>query len=113
MVTEPCSYPFSSHPAFIGQVKVPKWLELNWLLSLFGQSRRSVAKNYLDFVEKVNIAYLDNLAKDISDVDLGKYFGNICGAAVTARYKHVLEQIRQNRRLKGKVNRDRNRIVNN
>ena len=66
MVTELCSYPFSSYPAFIGQVKAPKWLELNWLLSLFGQSRRSAAKNYRDFVEKVDIASVENPAKDIS-----------------------------------------------
>ena len=54
MVTEPYSYPFSSYPAFISQVKAQKWLELNWLLSLFGQSRRSAPKNYRDFVEKVD-----------------------------------------------------------
>ena len=66
MVTELGSYPFSSYPAFIGQVKAPKWLELNWLLSLFGQSRRSAAKNYRDFVEKVDIANLENPARDIS-----------------------------------------------
>jgi hypothetical protein len=56
------------------------------------------------------------LARELSGeigVDLGKYFGNICGAAVTASYKHVPEQISRNRRLKGKVDRDRNRIVNN
>jgi REP element-mobilizing transposase RayT len=196
MVAELCSYPFSSYPAFIGQVKAPKWLELNWLLSLFGQSRRSAAKNYRDFVEKVDIANVENPAKDISGgfilggvefvnwikesflsnrvekkeipqlrllkprktpvaiveavcqefncqadqilrkgakkntardvaiylarelsgesgVDLGKYFGNICGAAVTVRYKQISEQISRNRRLKGRVNRVKNRIVNN
>jgi hypothetical protein len=26
--TELCLYPFSSYPAFIGQVKAPKWFEL-------------------------------------------------------------------------------------
>ncbi len=181
-------YPFSSYPAFIGQVKAPKWLDLNWLLSLFGQSRRSAAKNYRDFVEKVNIVSVENPARDISDglilggvefvnwvkesflsnrrekkeipqlrqlkprktpvaiveavcqefncqadqilrkgakkntardvaiylakelsresgVDLGKYFGNICGAVVTGRYKQISEQISRNRRLKGRVNR--------
>ena len=72
MVTELCSYHFSSYPAFIGQVKAPKSLEINWLLSLFGQSRRSAAKNYCDFVEKVDIANLENPAKDISGVDIGK-----------------------------------------
>jgi hypothetical protein len=29
MVTELCSYPFSSYPVFIGQVKAPKWLDFN------------------------------------------------------------------------------------
>ena len=66
MVTELCSYLFNSYPAFISQVKAPKWLEINWLLSLFGQNCRSAAKNYLDFVEKVDIASVENPAKDIS-----------------------------------------------
>ena len=66
MVTELCSYPFSSYPAFIGQVKPPTWLEINWLLSLFGQSRRSAAKKHRDFVEKIDIANLENPAKDIT-----------------------------------------------
>ena len=74
MVAELCSYPFSSYPAFIGQVKTPKWLELNWLLSLFGQSRRSAAKNYRDFVEKVDIASVENPAKGSQE----KY-GTRCG----------------------------------
>ena len=196
MVTELCSYPFSSYPAFIGQVKAPKWLELNWLLSLFGPSRRAAARNYRDYVEKVDIANLENPARDISGgfilgrvefvnwvkesflsnrgekketpqirqlkprttpiaiveavcqeincqaeqilrkgakrntardvaiylarelsgesgVELGKYFGNICGAAVTVRHKHISELIRRNRRLKGRINRVRGKIVNN
>ena len=196
MVTELCSYPFSSYPAFIGQVKAPTWLEINWLLSLFGQSRRAAARNYRDYVEKVDIANLENPAKDItggfilgsvefvnwvkesflsyrrekkeipqirqlkprttpiaiveavcqefncqaeqilrkgakrntvrdvaiylarelsgeSGVELGKYFGNICGAAVTVRHKHISELIMRNRRLKGRINRVRGKIVNN
>ena len=66
MVPELGSYPFSSYPAFIGQVKAPTWLEINWLLSLFGQSRRSAAKKHRDFVEKIDIANLENPAKDIT-----------------------------------------------
>ena len=66
MVTEPCSYLFNSYPAFISQVKVPKWLEINWLLSLFGQNRRSAAKNYRDFVEKVDITSVEHPVKDIT-----------------------------------------------
>ena len=54
MVTELGSYPFSSYPAFIGQDKEPKWLEISWLISLFGQSRRGAAKNYRDFASYCN-----------------------------------------------------------
>jgi len=36
----------------------------NWLLYLLGRSRRSAAKNYLDFVEKVDVANLKNPATD-------------------------------------------------
>lgn len=188
MVTELSAYSFSSYPAFIGHVKVPNWLELSWLLSLFGKSRKNAAKNYREFVEKVDVASVEDPGKDIrggfilggaefvnwvkesflsnrtgkkeipqlrqlkprkspdaivaavcrefnclteqilrkgakkntardvaiylarelsgeSSVDLGIYFGNICGAAITGRYNHTSEQIRRNRRLKGRVNR--------
>ena len=83
-----------------------------------GQSRKGAAKNYLDSVEKVDIPGLENPSKDISGgfilggVDLGKYFGNICGAVVTVRYKNISEQSSRNRRLKGRVNRIKNKIVN-
>ena len=56
------------------------------------------------------------LARELSresGVDLGKYFGNICGAAVTVRHKKISEQISRNRRLKGRVNRVKNKIINN
>jgi REP element-mobilizing transposase RayT len=195
MVTELSTYPFSSYPALIGQVKAPNWLESTWLLSLFGKSRRNAAKNYRDFVEKADIASVENPGKDItggfilggaefvnwvketflskkgekkeipqlrqlkprrspdmivaavcrefncqaeqilrkgakkntardvaiylarelsgeSGVDLGIYFGNISGAAITGRYNHTSEQIRGNRRLKGRVNRIKKTIVN-
>ena len=57
--------------------------------------------------------YLARELSGKSGVELGKYFGNICGAAVTARYKDISEQISRNRRVKGRVNRVMNRIVNN
>jgi chromosomal replication initiation ATPase DnaA len=57
--------------------------------------------------------YLARELSGESGVDLGKYFGNICGAAVTVRYKHISEQISRNRRLKGRVNRVKNKIINN
>jgi chromosomal replication initiation ATPase DnaA len=33
--------------------------------------------------------YLARELSGESGVDLGKYFGNICGAVVTVRYKHI------------------------
>jgi hypothetical protein len=98
MVAELCSYPFSSYPAFIGQVKAP-----NQIL------RKGVKKNTARDVA----IYLARELSGESGVDLGKYFGNICGAAVTGRYKQFSEQISRNRWLKGRVNRIKNRIVNN
>lgn len=57
--------------------------------------------------------YLARELSGESGADLGKYFGNICGAAATVRYKQISEQISRNRRLKGRVNRVKNKIVNN
>jgi chromosomal replication initiation ATPase DnaA len=57
--------------------------------------------------------YLAGEMSGESGVDLGKYFGNICGAAVTVRYKHVSDQNSRNRRLKGMFNRVMNKIINN
>jgi hypothetical protein len=95
MVTELASYPFSSYPAFIGQAKAP-----NQIL------RKGAKKNMARDVA----IYLALELSGESGVDLGKYFGNICGAAVTGRYKQISEQISRNRRLKVRVKR---RIVNN
>jgi chromosomal replication initiation ATPase DnaA len=98
MVAELCSYSFSSYPAFIGQVKTP-----NQIL------RKGAKKNTAGDVA----IYLARELSGESGVDLGQYFGNICAAAVTVRYKQISEQIRRNRWLKGRVNRVKNRIVNN
>ena len=57
--------------------------------------------------------YLARELSGESGVELGKYFGNICGAAVTVRHKHISELIRRNRRLKDRINRVRGKIVNN
>jgi hypothetical protein len=96
MLTELCSFPFSSYPAFISQVKALKWLEFSCQAEQF---LRLGAKN--NPVRDAAI-YLARELSGESGVDLGKYFGNICGAAVTVRYKHISEQISRNRRLKGK-----------
>ena len=107
MVTELCSYPFSSYPAFIGQVKAPTWLEINCKAEkiLRKGAKRNTARDVA--------IYLARELSGESGVDLGKYFGNICGAAVTVRYKHISDQISRNRRLKGRVNQVMNKIINN
>jgi putative transposase len=48
-----------------------------------------------------------------SGAQLGKYFGNISGAGITVRYNHVVEDVSCNRRLKGRTNRIKKRIMNN
>jgi hypothetical protein len=88
--TELCSYPFSSYPAFIGQVRASNQIQ-----------RKGAKKN----TPREVAIYLTRKLSGESGVDLGKYFGNICGAAVTGRYKQISEQISRNRRLKGRVNR--------
>ena len=98
MVAELCSYPFRSYPASIGQVKAT-----NQIL------RKGAKKNTARDVA----IYLVRELSGESGVDLGKYFGNICGAAITGRYKQISEQISRTRQLKGRVNRVKNRIVNN
>ena len=107
MVTELCSYPFSSYPAFIGQVKARKWLEFNC------QAEQILRKGAKRNTARDVAIYLARELSGESGVNLGKYFGNICGAAVTVRYKHISEQISRNRRLKGRVNRVMNKIINN
>lgn len=58
------TYPFSSYSAFIGKVKPPKWLEINWLLSLFGKDRKTACINYRDYVEGIDIADVKDPGKD-------------------------------------------------
>ena len=56
------------------------------------------------------------LARDLideSNVALGKYFGHISGAAITVRYKHMVERIANDHPLKERVDRIRRRIINN
>lgn len=65
MVEQPASYPWSSYPAFIGKQKAPDWLEMDWLLSLFGKGRRRACKAYQAFVESVVPAAVENPVKDV------------------------------------------------
>ncbi|MBW1859102.1 MAG: transposase [Deltaproteobacteria bacterium] len=196
MVEQLVSYPWSSYPAFTGKRKAPDWLEMDWLLSLFGKKRKEAFTAYRRFVEGVEPTQVDNPADDVvggfilgsvefvnwvkntylskrpeekeipqlrelrprltaddvvtavceefncdtdmivqkgrkgntardaaiylardltglSGVKLGDYFGNISGAGVTVRYGHVAKAISRNRRLRGKINRIKKRIIKN
>lgn len=57
--------------------------------------------------------YLARELTGVSGVQLGKYFGNISGAGITVRCSHVGKDVSHNRRLKGRTNRIRKRIINN
>ena len=48
-----------------------------------------------------------------SGVELGRYFGSICGAGITSRYNQIAKEIQRNRKLKGKISRLKKRIINN
>lgn len=65
MVDALADYQWSSYRAFIGRVKAPDWLEIDWLLSLFGKKRKPAAKNYQNFVEEVDIDKLENPAEEM------------------------------------------------
>ena len=60
MVSTSSEYKWSSYPAFIGKIKAPQFLEVNWLLSSFGKRKKEARQNYKDFVEGVDIKTLEN-----------------------------------------------------
>ena len=60
MVLAPSDYKWSSYSAFIGKIKAPEFLEINWLLSNFGKSKKEVKRNFKDFVEGVDIETIEN-----------------------------------------------------
>lgn len=60
IVDSPGQYRWSSYTAFTGKQKPPIFLETDGLLSNFGKSKKEARKNYIDFVERVNIKNLEN-----------------------------------------------------
>ena len=44
--------------------------------------------------------------------ELGIYFGNVSGATITMAYNRVEKEITQNKRVKGKLNKIKKRILN-
>ena len=57
--------------------------------------------------------YLAREITDTSGVNLGNLFGGISGAGITIRYNHIAKQLKRNRRLKGRINQIKKRIINN
>lgn len=55
------------------------------------------------------------LARDLSGArtkELGEYFGNISGAAITMRYNQVSRAVSRDKRLRGKINKIKKQIIN-
>jgi REP element-mobilizing transposase RayT len=56
-----------------------------------------------------------HIAKDMSGMsctDLGNYFGGVSGALITMMYNRVAKEASKNRRLKGRINKVKQRIFN-
>ncbi|MHA1510054.1 MAG: transposase [Promethearchaeota archaeon] len=66
MVKAVHEYRWSSYPAFIEDVKPPKWLELNWILSGFGKKKKAACQKYKEFVEGVDFRNLEDPGRFVS-----------------------------------------------
>ncbi len=58
-------YPWSSYPVFGGYVEPPEWLEIDWLLSLFGKDGGRAKRRYRDFIESAQKEEIVNPFDDI------------------------------------------------
>ena len=52
MIDLPEQYPWSSYRVFIGQAKIPDFLEIDWLLGRFGKTRKEAYARYKKFVDR-------------------------------------------------------------
>ena len=50
MVKEAGQWPWSSYAAMVGAAPAAPWLETDWILGQFGQSRAEAVRSYVDFV---------------------------------------------------------------
>ncbi len=67
MVPTPSKYQWSSYSAFIGKLKIPQFLETDWLLSSFGKGKKEAKRNYKDFVEGADIKTLENPNRQVTE----------------------------------------------
>lgn len=57
--------------------------------------------------------YLVRVLSGEKGKNIGEYFGNISGAAITRRYNCLVEQIENNKRFRNRIQRLKHKIVNN
>jgi chromosomal replication initiation ATPase DnaA len=78
----------------------------------FGCERESILQKgkKRNFQRDVAI-YLCRLMTGETGVALGRHFGGICGAGIAFKYNQVLQRIEADSKLKGRVNRIRERIL--
>ena len=50
MVEDAGQWPWSSYAAMVGEVAPPPWLQTDWILGQFAQSRGDAVRQYMDFV---------------------------------------------------------------
>jgi hypothetical protein len=107
MIFLKASYSLKSHSSQHGNRAL--LVSLQQLSGLYrpgqGQAEQILRKGAKKNTARDVAIYLARELSGESGDDLGKYFGNVCGAAATGRYKQISEQIRRSRQLKGRVNR--------
>ncbi|MDD2710311.1 MAG: transposase [Verrucomicrobiae bacterium] len=76
-------YPWSSHRAYAGLDRAPKWLNLNWL-SYFGRNRRIGQREY---VQRMHSLFGDKLSRPWDNLQHGLVLG---GPEILERVEHIL-----------------------
>jgi REP element-mobilizing transposase RayT len=65
MVKNVADHEWSSYPAFIGKVKAPDWLNIDWLLAQFSGKHKIAQHKYQQFVEGIDYKRLENPADNL------------------------------------------------
>lgn len=92
-------------------------VDINDIVSMVGESFDSDPEQILAKGKKRNMArdvaiYLSRNLTGQSGNELGRIFGNVTGAAITMKYKAVSEQIQKNKKLKSRIKRLTEKILN-
>ncbi len=65
MVGKPEDYKWSSYPSFIAKAKEHKWLEYSWVLSKFGNDKKSARRKYSEHTERLMNEKMESPMKDV------------------------------------------------